>query len=56
MSGQTKKPVNINYNELVTELKNTLNFHLKDLFTSFFNHADSALFELANEADRNRVV
>ncbi len=53
MSGQTKKPVNINYNELVTELKNTLNFHLKDLFTSFFNHADTALFELANEASNN---
>lgn len=53
MSRQPKKPVNINYNELVTELKNTLNFHLKDLFTSFFNHADSALFELANEASNN---
>lgn len=53
MNGQTKKPVNINYNELVTELKNTLNFHLKDLFTSFFNHADTALFELANEASNN---
>lgn len=53
MSGQTKKTININYNELVTELKNTLNFHLKDLFTSFFNHADSALFDLANEASNN---
>ena len=53
MSGQTEKPININYNELVTELKNTLNFHLKDLFTSFFNNADSALFELANEASNN---
>lgn len=53
MNGQTKKPVDINYNELVTELKNTLNFHLKDLFTSFFNHADSALFELANEASNS---
>jgi len=53
MSGQTKKPIEINYNELVTELKNSLNFHLKDLFTSFFNNADSALFELANEASNN---
>ncbi|MDH5423411.1 MAG: DUF1631 domain-containing protein [Gammaproteobacteria bacterium] len=53
MSVQTEKPVNINYNELVTELKNTLNFHLKDLFTSFFNNADTALFELANEASNN---
>jgi len=53
MSGQTKKPIEINYNELVTELKNSLNFHLKDLFTSFFNNADTALFELANEASNN---
>lgn len=53
MKRQTKKKIDINYNELVTELKNTLNFHLKDLFTSFFNHADTALFELANEASNN---
>ena len=53
MSGQTKQPIEINYNELVTELKNSLNFHLKDLFTSFFNNADTALFELANEASNN---
>ena len=53
MSAQTKKNPQINYNELVSELKNTLNFHLKDLFTSFFNNADTALFELANEASNN---
>ena len=53
MSVQTEKPIDTNYNELVTELKNTLNFHLKDLFTSFFNNADTALFELANEASNN---
>ena len=53
MSAQTKKTPQINYNELVSELKNTLNFHLKDLFTSFFNNADTALFELANEASNN---
>ena len=53
MSAQTKNTTQINYNELVSELKNTLNFHLKDLFTSFFNNADTALFELANEASNN---
>jgi len=53
MSAQTNNTDQINYNELVSELKNTLNFHLKDLFTSFFNNADTALFELANEASNN---
>jgi len=53
MSAQTNGTDQINYNELVSELKNTLNFHLKDLFTSFFNNADTALFELANEASNN---
>lgn len=53
MSAQTDNPTQVNYNELVSELKNTLNFHLKDLFTSFFNNADTALFELANEASNN---
>jgi len=53
MSAQSNNSDQINYNELVSELKNTLNFHLKDLFTSFFNNADTALFELANEASNN---
>ncbi|MDH5518447.1 MAG: DUF1631 domain-containing protein [Gammaproteobacteria bacterium] len=53
MSEQNRQPDNINYNELVSELKNTLNFQLKELFTSFFNNADTALFELANEAGNN---
>lgn len=53
MSAQTNNTDQINYNELVSELKNTLNFQLKDLFTSFFNNADTALFELANEASNN---
>ena len=51
MSTETNN--NVNFNELVSELKNTLNFQLKDLFTSFFNNADTALFELANEASNN---
>ncbi|MDH5393289.1 MAG: DUF1631 domain-containing protein [Gammaproteobacteria bacterium] len=53
MSEQRHQSENINYNELVSELKNTLNFHLKELFTSFFNNADTALFELANEASNS---
>lgn len=54
MSTQTKNQTQThNYNELVSELKNTLGFHLKELFTSFFDNADTALFDLANEASNN---
>jgi len=42
-----------NYESLVEELKNTLNFQLKDLFTRFFTKSDDIIFDLASEAGSN---
>lgn len=53
MSVDTKTAQKDTYNELVSEIKNTLNFYLKDLVTDFFTNADTALFDLANEASNN---
>lgn len=41
------------YEKLADELRSTLNLHLKNLFESFADNADNALFELANEAGNN---
>lgn len=42
-----------NYEKLAEELKNTLNFRLKDIFTHFFSKSDEIIFELASEAGSN---
>ncbi|MCK4708444.1 MAG: DUF1631 family protein, partial [Gammaproteobacteria bacterium] len=41
------------FNGLVDEINATLNYQLKDLFTPFFDSADTVLFDLANEAGSN---
>ena len=53
MSAEENDKIESGFNKLVNEVKGTLNHQLKDIYSSFLESADTALFDLANEAGSN---
>lgn len=50
MTAETNDSNDSGFDKIASELRNTLNYQLKELFSSFIEYTDTALFDLANEA------
>lgn len=53
MNDETIAKNDTGFNKLADEIKSTLNYQIKKTFTSFVETADTAFFDLANEAGSN---